>query len=185
MLKSSRLVTLSCKAHHLRLKSADSSSGSPLQRNSTILNARSLLPSCRGSVRCLLTSPVASSKGEGAGGGKEDVSSYMPEAKQMSPSIASFSDLHRFSVQHPDVFWSVLARSRLEWMREFTQPCDVDLRSGRNKWFADGVLNVTVNAVDRHARKDPNKVALIWEKDEPKQVGSTADSSALKYSATH
>ena len=39
------------------------------------------------------------------------------------------------------------------------------MASGQISWFDGGVLNVTESCVDRHLGKD--KVALIWEKDEP------------------
>ncbi|XP_003391941.1 PREDICTED: acetyl-coenzyme A synthetase 2-like, mitochondrial, partial [Amphimedon queenslandica] len=46
---------------------------------------------------------------------------------------------------------------------------DVNMNSGDIKWFINGVLNVTVNCLDRHARDNPDRVAVLWEKDEPKQ----------------
>lgn len=35
------------------------------------------------------------------------------------------------------------------------------------QWFGDGELNVSYNCIDRHAERNPDKVALIWESDEP------------------
>ena len=61
------------------------------------------------------------------------------------------------------------------------------MSEGKFQWFSDGKLNasgmylkyfksftkviklLTVNCIDRHARVNPDKVALIWEKDEPGQ----------------
>ena len=31
------------------------------------------------------------------------------------------------------------------------------------------IIFITVNCIDRHKEVDPDRVALIWEKDEPKQ----------------
>jgi len=31
------------------------------------------------------------------------------------------------------------------------------------KWFQDGVFNTSYNCIDRHAKKNPNKRAVIWE----------------------
>ena len=31
----------------------------------------------------------------------------------------------------------------------------------------DGTLNVSENCIDRHAEKTPNKIAIIWEGDDP------------------
>jgi acetyl-CoA synthetase len=96
----------------------------------------------------------------------------LPELEQFSADIKSHADLYKFSIEHNDEFWSVLAKSRLEWFQPFEQ-----VRSGnfsdaelQLKWFLGGKLNVSVNCVDRHFLKNPDKVALIWEKDEPNQA---------------
>jgi acetyl-CoA synthetase len=70
----------------------------------------------------------------------------------------------------PEGYWNSLA-DRLDWIRPPTQIKDVSFREEdfSISWYADGVLNVSVNCVDRHlpARKD--NVAIIWEGDEPDQ----------------
>ena len=38
------------------------------------------------------------------------------------------------------------------------------------KWFEDGELNVSYNCIDRHAKKNPDRVAIIWEGDNPKET---------------
>ena len=42
-------------------------------------------------------------------------STEMPELGSFGAAITSHEELHRFSVEQPDTFWSVLARSRLSW----------------------------------------------------------------------
>ncbi|MCS7153596.1 MAG: acetate--CoA ligase [Bacteroidia bacterium] len=37
------------------------------------------------------------------------------------------------------------------------------------RWFEDGLLNASYNCVDRHAQRTPDKVALIWEPDDPQE----------------
>ena len=37
----------------------------------------------------------------------------------------------------------------------------------RIRWFADGVLNVSANCIDRHLETRGDQVAIIWEGDEP------------------
>ena len=34
-------------------------------------------------------------------------------------------------------------------------------------WFLSGKLNASYNCVDRHADESPEKIALIWEGDDP------------------
>ncbi|XP_042235478.1 acetyl-coenzyme A synthetase 2-like, mitochondrial isoform X2 [Homarus americanus] len=69
----------------------------------------------------------------------------------------------------PEEFWGRLARSRLEWQKEFKTVTDHDRHHYHFRWFPDGQLNASVNCVDRHARRHPDRVALLWEKDEPGQ----------------
>ena len=38
------------------------------------------------------------------------------------------------------------------------------------KWFEDGNLNVSYNCIDRHAKTNPEKVAIIWEGDDPNET---------------
>ncbi|XP_052385961.1 acetyl-coenzyme A synthetase 2-like, mitochondrial isoform X2 [Carassius gibelio] len=79
----------------------------------------------------------------------------------------TYSDLYELSVKDPETFWGSIARERLTWTKPFDQVTDCDLTSGKINWFLGGQLNVSVNCLDVHVAKDPDRVALIWEKDEP------------------
>jgi len=93
----------------------------------------------------------------------------MPEVQSMCPNVASHEELYRFSIEEPEKFWSTLARSRLTWDQDFHTGMDCDFRQGKFNWFLGGKLNVSVNCVDRWAEVDPDRVAIVWEKDEPCQ----------------
>lgn len=41
------------------------------------------------------------------------------------------------------------------------------MEGGDISWFAEGQLNASYNCIDRHAAKNPNKPAIIYEADEP------------------
>ncbi|WAR19899.1 ACS2L-like protein [Mya arenaria] len=81
--------------------------------------------------------------------------------------LKSHDDLYRLSIEKPDYFWGTLARSRLQWYEDFSLTKDCDMKSGHIRWFLDGKINASVNCVDRHAESSPDKIAMIWEKDEP------------------
>eukprot|EP01033_Poteriospumella_lacustris_P021144 gene21143-15637_t len=68
----------------------------------------------------------------------------------------------------PDGFFAEAAR-RLQWMKPFTKVRDVsfNVEDFRIRWFEDGVLNVSVNCIDRHLPQRANDVALVWEGDDP------------------
>ncbi|WP_240125454.1 acetate--CoA ligase [Thermomonas alba] len=74
--------------------------------------------------------------------------------------------------QAPEAFWAGLAQ-RLEWYRVPTQIKDVsyDLREFRIRWYADGELNASVNCLDRHLAEHGEKVALMFEPDDPAAPG--------------
>ena len=80
----------------------------------------------------------------------------------------------------PEGYWGDLAR-RLDWMKPFTQVKDVSFHREdfRIRWFADGVLNVTVNCIDRHLPQKKDDIAFIWEGDDP-DTGSTVTYGRLR-----
>ena len=68
----------------------------------------------------------------------------------------------------PDGYWRDLA-ARLDWITPPTVIKDVSFNKDdfRIHWFSDGVLNVSVNCLDRHLPHRADEVALIFEGDEP------------------
>src|SRR3954452_10476524 len=67
----------------------------------------------------------------------------------------------------PDGYWADVGK-RLDWMTPFTQVKDVsfDAKDFRVRWYADGVLNVSVNCIDRHLPERADQTAIIWESDD-------------------
>ncbi|XP_030854852.1 acetyl-coenzyme A synthetase 2-like, mitochondrial [Strongylocentrotus purpuratus] len=84
-------------------------------------------------------------------------------------SFNSHEELYKFSLNEPEIFWGTLARNRLRWYRKFDEVMDCNLQEGKIAWFQGGKINVSVNCIDRHKEASPDRVALIWEKDEPNQ----------------
>jgi acetyl-CoA synthetase len=80
----------------------------------------------------------------------------------------------------PNGFWTDVAK-RLDWIKPFTQVKDVsyDAKDFHIRWFADGVLNVSANCLDRHLPTRANDVAIIWEGDDP------ANSRKITYAEAH
>ncbi|XP_053738074.1 acetyl-coenzyme A synthetase 2-like, mitochondrial isoform X1 [Synchiropus splendidus] len=95
-----------------------------------------------------------------------NTAAFMPEAAGFQ-GVRDRAALHDFSVSNTDAFWAAVARQRLSWIRPFDKVQDCDLNRGKVKWFDGGQLNVSVNCLDRHVHTCPDRVALIWEKDEP------------------
>jgi acetyl-CoA synthetase len=75
------------------------------------------------------------------------------------------------SVNYPDSFWKKHAK-RLNWIKSFSTVKDVSFEKSNLyiKWFADGTLNVAANCIDRHLKNKSDKVALLWQGDDPSEV---------------
>ncbi len=93
---------------------------------------------------------------------------------------AKYLQMYQASVDDPETFWREHGQ-RLTWSKPYTQVKDVswDKDDLHVKWFADGELNVSVNCIDRHLENNANKVAIIWEGDDPN------DSEVITYAQLH
>ncbi|MGC9954644.1 MAG: acetate--CoA ligase [Rhizomicrobium sp.] len=93
---------------------------------------------------------------------------------------AKYQEMYARSIADPEGFWREQA-ARLDWIKPFTKVKNVswDPDNLFIKWFEDGTLNVTVNCIDRHLPAHADRVAIIWEGDDPK------DSRAITYRELH
>src|SRR3546814_14993461 len=74
------------------------------------------------------------------------------------------------SLSDPEAYWLEQAQ-RLDWVQ---MPSVADESSFAEhdfgvRWFGDGVLNVSVNCLDRHLAERGDDIALIWEPDDPSE----------------
>lgn len=81
--------------------------------------------------------------------------------------LAHYKELHNKSISDPDGFWGKLARELISWDKDFDTVRSGGFEHGDVGWFLEGQLNASYNCVDRHAFKNPDKPALIYEADEP------------------
>jgi len=100
----------------------------------------------------------------------------MSDIYPVSPQIAAqaridkarYQQLYRQSIDDPESFWAKAAE-RLDWYVKPTKIKNVSyaLDDFRIKWFEDGVLNVSVNCLDRQLATRADKTALVFEPDSP------------------
>ncbi|XP_068931631.1 acetyl-coenzyme A synthetase 2-like, mitochondrial isoform X1 [Petaurus breviceps papuanus] len=88
-------------------------------------------------------------------------------APAVSRSLSTYAKLWEQAVREPQVFWGRLAQDTLVWDTPYHTVEDCDFSQGKISWFLGGQLNVSVNCLDQHVKKSPDRIALIWEKDEP------------------
>ncbi|KAL7268041.1 acetyl-coenzyme A synthetase 2 [Rhizina undulata] len=76
---------------------------------------------------------------------------------------------YKESIENPDKFWGEKARELLHWDIPFQTVSNGSFENGDVSWFLEGKLNASYNCVDRHAFKNPDKPAIIYEADEPSE----------------
>jgi acetyl-CoA synthetase len=72
----------------------------------------------------------------------------------------------RKSVENPEQFWADVAAD-FSWRKKWDTVLEWDFEGPNVKWFAGGKLNITENCLDRHLETDGDKVAVIWEPNDP------------------
>ena len=83
-------------------------------------------------------------------------------------SMSEYKTAYRKSVEDPKGFWSEIA-GHYQWMQTWDKTLEWDFEKPDIKWFVNGKLNITENCLDRHLRTRGNKLALIWEPNDPKE----------------
>ncbi|MEG0008578.1 MAG: acetate--CoA ligase [Aeromonas sp.] len=93
---------------------------------------------------------------------------------------AGYEAMYQASVQDPDGFWGEQGKI-LDWMKPYTRVKNTSYDPGHVsiKWYEDGLLNVSANCLDRHLAQRGDKVAIIWEGDNP------AEDRKLTYRELH
>ncbi|MFY0675197.1 MAG: acetate--CoA ligase [Bacteroidia bacterium] len=89
----------------------------------------------------------------------------------MDLKIKSFEEYkaqYALSVNDPDTFWDNVAQ-KFTWQKQYDKVCEWNFEGPDIKWFLNGKVNITENCLDRHIEKRGNKLALIWEPNDPKE----------------
>lgn len=81
-------------------------------------------------------------------------------------SLADYQKTYELSVREPEKFWAGIA-NEFEWSKPFTKVLDWNFDDYSVKWFEDGQMNITANALDRHLKTIPDQAAIIYEPNEP------------------
>lgn len=81
-------------------------------------------------------------------------------------SMADYQAAYAHSLEDPDAFWAEEAAA-FEWFKPWHTVCEPDMHNAHTQWFVNGKVNITVNALDRHAKQNNEQPALIWEPNDP------------------
>ena len=91
----------------------------------------------------------------------------------------TYDEMYARSVEDPAGFWAEQAK-RIDWITPPTTIKDTSFTGNVHiKWYEDGVLNASLNCLDRHIEKRGSQTAILWEGDDPK------DSRNVTYKELH
>jgi acetyl-CoA synthetase len=90
----------------------------------------------------------------------------------MSYRITTFEEYeaaYKESVDNPEGFWDAIA-DNFTWQSRWDKTLEWNFTEPSIKWFDGGKLNITENCLDRHLATRGNKIALVWEPNDPKEL---------------
>ncbi|MFA6122677.1 MAG: acetate--CoA ligase [Sphingomonas sp.] len=107
----------------------------------------------------------------------------VPDAWATTATITAdrYAADHARSLDDADRFWLEQA-ARLDWITPPTVASESSFEEASFgiRWFGDGVLNVSVNCIDRHLPTRADQVAIVWEPDAP-----DAEPQRITYAELH
>lgn len=90
------------------------------------------------------------------------------QAKFQIGSFVEYQEQYALSTQEPEAFWAGIA-AHFQWQKPWDEVLSWDFESPQIRWFSGAMLNITENCLDRHLAQRGNKLALIWEPNDPKE----------------
>ena len=91
-----------------------------------------------------------------------------------------YEEMYARSLRDPVAFWGEHG-GRIDWFKPFSRVKNTSYAPGAVsiEWYGDGTTNVAMNCIDRHLAERGDKVAILWEGDDPK------DSRKITYRELH
>lgn len=82
-------------------------------------------------------------------------------------SFEEYQHSYKKSIENPEEFWEEIAEN-FEWHKKWDKVLDWEFSTPAVQWFKGAKFNITENCLDRHLKTRGNKLALIWEPNEPR-----------------
>ncbi len=83
-------------------------------------------------------------------------------------SLKDYNETLAESIQNPIRFWESQAES-FTWHSKWDTVLEWEFDTPSISWFKGGKLNITENCLDRHIEKRGDKVAILWEPNDPSE----------------
>ena len=73
---------------------------------------------------------------------------------------------YELSISNPEKFWSNYAKN-FQWISPFNKVLNWNFDEPKVEWFINGKLNITENIFERNLSKIKDKIAILWEPNDP------------------
>lgn len=83
-------------------------------------------------------------------------------------SYEEYQKIYQYSVEQPEAFWADVA-AHFHWFEPWENVLSWNFETPDVRWFEGAKTNITFNCLDRHLKTRGNKLALIWEPNDPKE----------------
>jgi acetyl-CoA synthetase len=92
-------------------------------------------------------------------------------ASQANINSEQYQQMYQKSVDNPEEFWAEQANEFVTWTKPWDKVLDWSFKKDdlHIKWFENAKLNVSANCLDRHLETQGDKIAIIWEADDPNE----------------
>jgi len=81
-------------------------------------------------------------------------------------SMEAYREAYQKSIEDPEGFWAQQAET-FQWRKKWDKVLEWNFKEPNVKWFIGGKLNITENCLDRHLDQRGDKVAILWEPNDP------------------
>ncbi|MBF0265794.1 MAG: acetate--CoA ligase [Gammaproteobacteria bacterium] len=91
--------------------------------------------------------------------------------QQANLNVEKYQQMYQQSIDDPEGFWAQQATDYLTWYKPWDKVWDwsFDESDLHIKWFENAKINVSYNCLDRHLDTIGDKIAIIWEADDPNE----------------
>jgi acetyl-CoA synthetase len=87
-------------------------------------------------------------------------------------SLDEYKAVYKRSVDDPEGFWAEQAET-FTWSKKWDKVLDWNFKEPDINWFVGGKMNITENCLDRHLETRGDKVAILWEANDPNAPSKT------------
>jgi acetyl-CoA synthetase len=87
---------------------------------------------------------------------------------QRIKSLSDYFKKYELSEKDPESFWSEIAES-FTWKKKWDKVLDWDFEKVNINWFQNAKLNITENIFERNLKERGDKIAIIWEPNDPSE----------------